>query len=91
MLRRDECDNENVYRFLKLLYQNGRNDYSRFPKEINEQDQIRVVKQSKQSSASSIFSKRIYAMYKCALESEGMTIVLIMYYNILLKNGYFLK
>ena len=36
ILRRDESDDKNIYRFLKLLHQNGRNNYSRVPKEINE-------------------------------------------------------
>ena len=69
-LRRDECDDENVYQLLKLLHQNGRNDYRRHPREINKQDWMRVVKQSKRSSASSIFSKRTHAVCKCALKSE---------------------
>ena len=50
-----------------------------------------MVKISKRSSVSSIFSKRTYAVYKCALDSERMTNVLIRFYNLLLRNGYFPK
>ena len=49
------------------------------------------MKISKRSSASSIFSKRTYAVYKYALDSKRMTNVLIRFYNLLLRNGYFLK
>ena len=83
-LRRDECDDERVYRFLKLLKQDGRSEYRRNRSEICDQDWIRVVRKSKRSSASSIFSKRTYAVYKCALESERMTDVLVRFYNLLL-------
>ena len=32
-----------------------------------------------------------YSVYKCAVELERITNILILYYNILLKNGYFPK
>ena len=50
-----------------------------------------MVKNSKKNSASSIFSQRTYAVYKCALDSDRMTAVLVIFYNILLKNEYFPK
>ena len=37
-LSRDECDNDNVYKFLKLFRQNGRNNYRRTRRELCEQD-----------------------------------------------------
>jgi len=46
---------------------------------------------SKRSSISSIFSKRTYAVYKCALDSKRMINVLIRFYNLLLRNRYFPK
>jgi len=39
----------------------------------------------------SIFSKQTYATYKCTLGSERMIEILVTYYNILLKNGYYPK
>jgi len=88
-LSRDECDNDNVYEFLKLLRQNGRNNYRRTRRELCEQDWIRVVKKSKRNSASSIFSKRTYAVYKCSLDSERMTNILVAFYNLIIKRGYY--
>ena len=50
-----------------------------------------MVKKSKRSSASSIFSRRTYTVYKYALGLERMTDILVMFYNILLKKGYYPK
>ena len=90
-LSEDDCDDERVFRFLKLLKQNGRSEYRRDRREISNQDLIKVVRKSKRSSASSIFSKRTYAVYKCAIESERMTEVLVRFYNILIRNEYYPK
>ena len=90
-LRREECDDERVYRLLKLLNQNGRDQYNRYRKVITTEDWVKVVKKSKKRSASSIFSRRIYAVYKCTLDSERMTDILVRYYNLIIKNGYFSK
>jgi len=54
-------------------------------------DWERVVKKSKKRSASSIFSKRTYVVYKCALESEQMMDILVAYYNIIIAKGYYPK
>jgi len=88
-LQREECDDDNVYEFLKLLHQNRRNNYRRCRKEINDHDWEKVVKQSKRNSASSIFSSRTYAVYKCALNSERMPNILVSFYNLIIKRGYF--
>ena len=50
-----------------------------------------MVKNSKKNSASSVFSQRTYAVYKCALDSDRMMAILVRFYNILLKNEYFPK
>ena len=89
-LRRDDCDNEQVYQFLKLLKVPER-QRCQCNKVITEENQIKVVKQSKKRSASSIFSKRTYAVYKCALSVKRMTYILVAYYNILIQNGYYPK
>ena len=89
-LRRDECDEERVYQFLQLLKVPERQRLQR-TKETMEEDWIKVVKRSKKRSASSIFSKRTYAVYKCALGVDRIIYILITYYNILIKNGYYPK
>ena len=52
---------------------------------------IKTVKKVKRKSASSIFSKRTYGFYKCALESNNMTKILVLFYNAVLKKGYYLN
>ena len=84
-LQREECDNERVYRLLKLLHQNSKSYYNRNPIKITIDDWTKVVKQSKKRSASSIFSRHTYAVYKCALGSERMTNILVIYYNLIIK------
>jgi len=90
-LTREECDHENIFEFLKLLKQTSRIRRNRNNDEITAEQWIKVVKQSKRKSASSIFSRRNYAVYKCALTSERMTKVLVTYYNIILKHTYYPK
>ena len=53
-----------------------------------EKDWIKVVKQSKKQSASSIFSSRTCAVCKCALGSELMTNILVMCCDIIVKVGF---
>ena len=48
-----------------------------------------AVKRAKKRSASSIYSKRSHAIYKCALNSLRLTLVLIRYLNIIIKNQYY--
>ena len=73
------------------MHQNSKSYYNRNPIKITIDDWTKVVKQSKRRSASSIFSRRTYAVYKCALGSERMTNILVTYYNLIIKNGYFPK
>ena len=89
-LRRQDCDDDRVYEFLKLLKVPA-GQRTRRIKEITEGDWERVVKRSKKRSASSVFSKRTYAVYKCALGVERMTSILVGFYNVLIKNGYYPK
>ena len=50
-----------------------------------------MVKQAKRRSASSMFSERNYSVCKCALESEKMTNMLMIFYNAMVRKGYCLK
>ena len=68
-------------------YEKGSNNME----EITEDKWIRVVKKAKRKSASSMFSKRIYSVYKCALESTKMKIFLVRFYNTVMKKGYYLR
>ena len=89
-LQRSECDDERVHEFLKLLKVPRGQNRNRI-KEITEEEWISVVKRSKKRSASSIFSKRTYAVHKCALGVDRMTHVLVTFYNILIKNEHYPK
>ena len=44
---------------------------------------------AKKRSASSLFSRRIYSVYKCALESDRMMGILVTILNIFLKRQYY--
>ena len=59
--------------------------------EITEDEWIRVVKKVKRKSVSSMFSKRIYSIYKCALESTKITNILVRFYNTVVRKGYYLR
>ena len=52
ILQRDECDDERVYRFLKLLQRDDEREYCLQQREIYNYDWIKVVKNSKKNSAS---------------------------------------
>ena len=49
---------------------------------------VNAVKKLKKRSTSSIFSGRMYAVYKCAILNERMLNILLMFYNIILKQWY---
>jgi len=57
---------------------------------INE-EWIKVVNQAKKRSISSIFLKRNYSIYKCAVGSEKMNYILIKFYNTIIKKVYYPK
>ena len=87
----DECDDSDVYKFLILLKRQNEEDQLEMSSEISEAEWERVVRKSKKKSASSIFSNRTYSVYKCALESNVMTKILVLFYSTLIKNGLYLK
>ena len=47
------------------------------------------MKRAKKQSASSIFSKRTYSVYKCALDCDRMTSILVILLNLFLKRCYY--
>ena len=88
-LRKEECGDERVFEFIKLL--KVPIGFRQHYKEILITDWEKVVKRSKKQSTSSIFSKHTYATYKCTLGCERMTEILVTYYNILIEKGYYPK
>ena len=74
--------------FLKLL-KKPQNIINSCLNQISEEMLVAAVKKSKKQSASSIFSGRIYAVYKCAILHERMLIILLLFYNMILKQRYY--
>ena len=89
-LRPQDCDNERVCDFLKLL-KVPPGQRNQVKKHITDDDWEVVVKKSKKRSASSVFSKRTYAVHKCALGVKRMTHILVEFYNVIIENGYYPK
>jgi len=91
-LQREECDNQDVYDFIKLLKKRGE-----YREESNKMANItgdkwrKTVKKVKKRSASSVFSKRTYSVYKCALGSNKITSILVTFYNAVLRKGHCLE
>ena len=56
--------------FLKLLKRQRNTSWNNKELEVTKERSMKVVKQSKKRSTSSIFFKRAYLVYKCTLESE---------------------
>ena len=79
----EDCDEENVSRFLCLLKgilatQSGNRN------EVIEEEFTTVVKKSKRRSTSSMFSKRDYSVHNCATCCEQMVKVLARFYDVLI-------
>ena len=92
MLQREECDDQDVYEFLTILKkERGHQQGSNSMAPITEEEWTQTVKKAKRKSASSIFSKRTYGLYKYALESNNMTKILVLFYNAVLQKGYYLN
>jgi len=74
-LSSEECDSQNVWKFLQLLKvpTTLREQIPSQAQYITKEQWINKVIKAKKYSASSIFSKRTYSTYKCALKSERMT------------------
>ena len=49
----------------------------------------KVVRKVKKRSTSSIFSRRDYAVHKCALESERLVEVLVQFHNAIIKHNHY--
>jgi len=89
-LQWNECDNKDVYVFLKLL-KKPQNIINSYPNQISEEMLVTAVKKSKKQSTSSIFSGCTYAVYKYAILHERMLIILLLFYNMILKQRYCLN
>jgi len=59
--------------------------------EIIVDEWIKVVKKAKRKSVLLIFSKRNYGIHECALESQKMTQILVLFCNAVVKKRYYLK
>jgi len=57
-------------------------------KPITEEEWVKTIKKAKKKSISSVFSKWNYSVYKCALESEKMTKILVIFYNAVIRKGH---
>jgi len=90
-LTSNQCDYEDVWKFLKLLkVPTGlRTQYPSRSHRITKEEWIKMVLKAKKNSASSIFSKRTYSIYKCSIGSERMTDILIDFYNTIIEIGYY--
>ena len=60
-------------------------------KELIEAEFRIVVKKSKRKSTSSTFSKRDHSLHKCAMHCERMAMVLVRFYNAIIKHNQFLS
>ena len=87
----DEYDDSDIHSFLTLLKRQGVEDQNEMSSKISELEWESVVKKAKKKSASSIFSNRMYSVYKCALEGKVMTKIFVLFYSELIKNGLYLK
>ena len=83
-LRREDCNNEDMFEFLSLLEQPENWEQKNEFQLILEEEWVGSMKRAKKRSASSIFSKRTYALYKYVLTSERMARLLIKFYNTLI-------
>ena len=86
-LNRSNCDNKDVFVFLKLL-QKPRGIMNSCPNYISEEMFVSAIKWLKKQSVSSIFSFRVYAVYKCAILHDRMRMILLLFYDIILKQRY---
>ena len=90
-LSQEDCQSEELYQFLNLLKIKDDVITTDLYELINEEEQKNVVMKAKKRSASLIFSNRMYAVYKSALESIRIIQILVKYYNIIIKQCYYPK
>ena len=86
-LNHSNCDDEDMLRFLKLL-KKPRGIMNSYPDFISEKIFVTPVKQLKKQSVSSIFSRHMYAVHKCAILYDRIRMILILFYNTILKQRY---
>ena len=89
-MRWDECNEKDIFDFLKLLERMNQIDSTKYCLIEIEEWKI-VMKRAKWLNTSSIFSKRNYSIYKCCLQSKKMISILVKYYNTIIKKEYYLK
>ena len=65
-----DCDDTRVFKFLKSLKRQRNTSLNNRESGVTKERWMKIIKQSKKRSTSSIFFKRTYLVYKCALESE---------------------
>ena len=90
--KENKTDDENLRRFFQLLerLKRGNKELINY-NAITEDEQKEVIKNSKKTSVSSIFSKRVYLVHKIILESEKMVEVLIRFYKVVIKEEIILE
>ena len=87
---REDCKDENVFKFLSLSKQPEYWEKKEYFWPIIEEEWVGVVKRVKKRSASSIYSRRTYTLYKYALVGGWLIILLVTYYSIIIRYQYFL-
>jgi len=85
----DDCDYEDVHNSLRLL--KNYDAINQEWEEITISEWEKVVNKSKRKSTSSIFSNRTYSIYKCTLESNKLSKILVLLYNTVIRNKWYLK
>ena len=86
-LQRSDYNNEEAFEFLLLLENPNWKDTTTF-KAITEDNLAREVKRRKKKSTSLIFSRRTHAACKCVLNCVRIIVILVSFYNMLLKTHY---
>ena len=91
ILQREYYDNKEVYNFLLLLKQPKHQEQKEHFIQLTKEEWKNEVKRAKKRSTLLIYSRQTYALYKFALACLWLTIVLVIYYNCIIKYQYFPK
>ena len=89
-LEQSDYDSDNIFEYLQLFRRENHYNTNQY-KEITLEEWIKVVKQVKKTSTSSIFSKKTYTICKCSLAYKDFTKMLIQFYNLVLRQDYKLQ
>ena len=76
-LRKEECDESDIYNFLRLLHRKNKTSSTIIYQEITIDKWREVVMKAKRMSTTSIFSKRNSTLYKCSLYCDVIMKILI--------------